>query len=97
MACAVITTLNNWWSPCKNWTPGADNSNLIIIEKAVPIIPAKTANIRYKVPISLALVEKSHLTIFKYGLNFKFWHLLILSVINKNNGIEVSRTPKVLP
>ena len=58
-ACAVIITLNNWWSPCKICIPGADNSNLIKTEKAVPIIPANTANIRYNVPISLALVELS--------------------------------------
>lgn len=56
-ACAEIITLNNWWSPCKNWTPGEDNSNLINTENAVPIIPAKTEKIRYNVPISLALVE----------------------------------------
>ena len=56
-ACAVITTLNNWWSPCKNCTPGLDNSNLIKTEKAVPIIPENTENIKYKVPISLAFVE----------------------------------------
>ena len=56
-ACAVIITLNNWWSPAKNCTPGEDNSNLINTEKAVPIIPEKTANIKYIVPISLAFVE----------------------------------------
>ena len=60
-AWADIITLNNWWSPDKNWTPGAANSNLINTENAVPIIPAKTANTRYKVPISLALVYVSHL------------------------------------
>ena len=56
-ACAVIITLNNWWSPWSIWAPGADNSILIITEKAVPIIPAKAAKIKYNVPISLALVE----------------------------------------
>ena len=56
-AWAVIITLNSWWSPCKICTPGADNSNLIKTEKAVPIIPAKTAKMRYRVPISLALVD----------------------------------------
>ena len=60
-AWAVIITLNNWWSPCKNWTPGADNSNLIKTENAVPNKPENTANIKYNVPISLALVEKHHL------------------------------------
>jgi hypothetical protein len=38
--------LNSWWSPCKNCTPGDDNSNLIKTEKAVPIIPAKTEKIK---------------------------------------------------
>ena len=56
-ACAVIITLNNWWSPCKNWTPGEANSNLINTENPVPIIPANIANTKYKVPISLAFVE----------------------------------------
>jgi hypothetical protein len=45
-AWAVTITLYSWWSPCKNCTPGEDNSNLIITEKAVPIIPENTANIR---------------------------------------------------
>lgn len=45
-ACAVTITLNVWLSPAKNCTPGADNSNRIRTEKAVPIIPAKIANIR---------------------------------------------------
>ena len=66
--CDFIITLNNWWSPFKICIPGADNSNLIRTEKAVPIIPAKTANIKYNVPISLAFVEKSHLIM----LNFYF-------------------------
>jgi len=57
MAWAEIITLKSWWSPCKNWTPGADNSNLIKIEKAVPIKPENIEKIRYSVPISLALVE----------------------------------------
>ena len=56
-AWAVIITLNNWWSPCKNCTPGADNSNLINTENPVPNIPAKIANTRYNIPISFALVE----------------------------------------
>ena len=56
-AWAVIITLKSWWSPCKIWAPGADNSNLIKTENAVPIIPAKAAKIKYKVPISLAFVE----------------------------------------
>jgi hypothetical protein len=53
-----MITLNNWWSPFKNWIPGADNSNLISTEKAVPRSPENTAKIKYSVPISFALVEK---------------------------------------
>ena len=41
-------------------TPGAASSIRIITLKAVPIIPLKTAKIRYSVPMSFALVEKSH-------------------------------------
>lgn len=61
-ACAEIITLKSWWSFCKICTPGAANSNRINTENAVPIIPAKTEKIRYNVPISLALVEKSQFT-----------------------------------
>ena len=43
-------------------TPGADNSNLIRTENAVPSSPENNANIRYKVPISLALLERNHLS-----------------------------------
>jgi len=57
-ACAVMITLNSWWSPFRNWIPGADNSSLIKTEKAVPSKPENTAKIRYKVPMSFALVEK---------------------------------------
>jgi hypothetical protein len=45
-----------------NCTPGADNSNLIKTEKAVPINPDNNANIRYSVPISFALDEQNHLS-----------------------------------
>jgi hypothetical protein len=46
-------------------TPGPDNSNLINTEKAVPTNPDNKAKIRYKVPISLALEDKNHLSIHK--------------------------------
>ena len=42
-ACAVIITLNNWWSPWRIWIPGAANSALIRTDNAVPIIPENTA------------------------------------------------------
>ena len=45
-ACAEIITLKSWWSPAKNWTPGADNSNRTNTENAVPIIPAKIEKIK---------------------------------------------------
>ena len=54
-------------------TPGPLNSILISTEKAVPNKPENIAKIKYKVPISLALVDKNHLSsqlvileIFKY-------------------------------
>lgn len=40
-------------------TPGPDNSNLIKTEKAVPNNPEKSANIKYSVPMSLALLDKN--------------------------------------
>jgi hypothetical protein len=43
-------------------TPGPDSSNLINTEKAVPINPENKAKIKYKVPISLALEDKNHLS-----------------------------------
>jgi hypothetical protein len=47
-----------------NCTPGPLSSNLIKTEKAVPNNPENKANIKYKVPISLAFVERNHLSIF---------------------------------
>jgi hypothetical protein len=46
-------------------TPGPDSSNLIKTEKAVPISPENKANIKYNVPISLALEDKNHLSSHK--------------------------------
>ena len=40
-------------------TPGPDNSNLINTENAVPSNPENKENIRYKVPMSLALLDKN--------------------------------------
>lgn len=61
MAWAVIILLYNWLSAI-NCTPGLDNSNRINTEKAVPTNPANNAKIRYKVPMSLALDDKNHLS-----------------------------------
>ena len=57
--CVVAITLYSWWSPARNWLPGADSSSRISTLKAVPSRPVNTANIRYSVPMSLAFVEKS--------------------------------------
>jgi len=43
-------------------TPGALNSILISTENAVPTNPANNANIKYKVPISLAFDDQNHLS-----------------------------------
>lgn len=61
IAWAVIILLYNWLSAI-NCTPGPDNSNRINTENAVPIKPENKANMRYKVPISLALLDKNHLS-----------------------------------
>lgn len=54
--------LYNWLSAIY-WTPGPLNSNLIKTEKAVPSNPENKANIRYRVPISLAFEDKNHLSV----------------------------------
>lgn len=55
--------LYNWLSDIY-CTPGPLNSNLIKTENAVPSNPENNAKIKYKLPISLALVEKNHLSMF---------------------------------
>lgn len=64
IACAVIMALYNWLS-AMYCTPGPDNSNLINTEKAVPINPENNAKIKYNVPISLALLDKNHLSVHR--------------------------------
>jgi|SRR5438105_13089828 len=61
-ACAVTILLYNWLSAIY-CIPGPLNSNLIKTEKAVPNNPENRANIKYKVPISLAFVDKNHLSL----------------------------------
>lgn len=58
IACAVIMLLYSWLSAIY-CTPGPDSSILINTEKAVPNSPANKANIKYRVPISLALLDKN--------------------------------------
>ncbi len=58
----VVTSADAIW----NFTPGIvdtdpDNSQWINTLKAVPTIPANPPNSKYRVPISLWLVEKTHL------------------------------------
>ena len=66
IAWAVIILLYNWLSAIY-WTPGPDNSNLISTENAVPNKPENNANIKYKVPMSLALDDKNHLSCHSVG------------------------------
>jgi len=47
--------------PARICDPGCDNSIRSNIDRVVPITPDTAPKIRYKVPISLWLVEKSHL------------------------------------
>lgn len=64
IAWAVIILLYNWLSAIY-CTPGPDNSRRISTENAVPINPENSANIKYNVPISLALDERNHLSFHK--------------------------------
>lgn len=43
-------------------TPGPDSSSLINTEKAVPNSPENNAKIKYRVPMSFALLERNHLS-----------------------------------
>lgn len=58
-ACAVIITLKTWWFPSRTAKAISLNSILISTESIVPISPAKNAKIKYKLPISLWLVENT--------------------------------------
>lgn len=76
-AWAVIILLKIWpylsLIEVRNCIPLEDNSNLIIIDNPVPIKAAINPKIKYKIAISLALVEQSHLkdfTIRKEKTNF---------------------------
>ena len=57
-ACAVTKLLYSWLSNIY-CTPGPLNSILINKENAVPTNPENKANIKYKLPISLAFVDKN--------------------------------------
>lgn len=45
-----------------NWTPGPLSSILIKTENAVPNNPENRAKIKYNDPMSLALVDRNHLS-----------------------------------
>ena len=62
IAWAVIILLYSWLSAIY-WTPGPLNSSLIKTENAVPNSPENKANIKYKVPISLAFEDQNHLSV----------------------------------
>jgi hypothetical protein len=80
MACAVIILLYNWLSAIY-WTPGPLNSNLIKTEKAVPNNPENKANIKYNVPISLALDDKNHLSVQSDMLDFNILLLFLVTIL----------------
>ena len=61
-------------------TPGALNSILISTENAVPTKPENKANIKYKVPISLALEDQNHLS---KNIEAELIFYLKLDILNK--------------
>jgi len=66
-------------------TPGPDNSSLISTEKAVPNRPENNANIRYKVPMSLALLDKnqrSHQRDILFCFRSKFLSSIVEQLVN---------------
>ena len=64
MAWAIVVSYS--WLSAIYWTPGPLNSNLIKTENAVPSNPENKANIRYKLPISLAFEEYNHLSVLYF-------------------------------
>lgn len=73
-ACAVTTTLYSWWFPMKKLFPGEESSRRMKTESTVPITPENAPKIKYRVPISLWFVEKSHLS---ENVIFKRKHLAL--------------------
>jgi hypothetical protein len=76
-ACAVTILLYNWLSDIY-CTPGPLNSIRINTENAVPNNPENRANIKYKVPISLAFVEKNQRSFQIVMVDIKFLLLVLL-------------------
>jgi hypothetical protein len=83
IAWAVIILLYNWLSEIY-WTPGPLNSILIKTEKAVPNSPENNAKIKYNIPISLAFVDKNHLSIQRDIFEFKVWGSLFVWVLSES-------------
>lgn len=61
IAWVVTIELYTWLLKFNIEKSGEDNSNLIIIEYVVPIIPANIPNIKYQEPITLWFVDIIHL------------------------------------
>jgi hypothetical protein len=80
IAWAVIILLYNWLSEIY-CTPGPESSNLISTENAVPINPENNANIKYRVPISLALDDKNHLSVQSEILDFNILLLFLVTIL----------------
>ena len=76
--------LYNWLSAIY-CIPGPDNSIRIRTENAVPINPENTANIKYNVPISLALDERNHLS----------FHIVIWVILFNSPDLEVSSSAEL--
>lgn len=70
-AWAVTITLYIWSSWMRD--PGWDSSTRIIFLIAVPMVPAHAPKIRYKVPMSLWLVENNHR--LRYSVVPVYWFI----------------------
>ena len=79
IAWAVIILLYNWLSAIY-CTPGPDSSNLISTENAVPSSPENNANIRYKVPMSFALLDRNHLSVHK-DMSDNLWLIFFENIL----------------
>ena len=69
-------------------TPGPDSSSLISTEKAVPNSPENSANIRYNVPISFALLDKNQRSHHMLISEFFIATVLLLDFNSKLIGKE---------
>jgi hypothetical protein len=86
IACPVIKTLYKWKLDCKNMEFGVANVIQIYNDSTVPAIPATPAKIKYKVPMSLWFVEKSHRVI---KLNKTLFEKIIFILLIKKKTILI--------